>query len=111
MREAACRSSQHAMPADTKARNDPGLTNIDPYYRSRRAICNSSFRTLRASNLSGVRPLPRPESSLPIAYARDNSRSGAVHIKTSGHSSKSGIEHSRSTSLGESPMCRPDPDC
>jgi hypothetical protein len=35
------------MPAETKARKDPGLTNIDPCYRSRRAFCNSSFRTLR----------------------------------------------------------------
>ena len=54
MRAAACRSSQHAMPADTKARKDPGPTNIDPCYRSRRAICNSSFRTLRHS----ARPFP-----------------------------------------------------
>jgi hypothetical protein len=46
---AACRSSQHAMPAETKARKDPGPTNIDPSYRSRRAICNSNFRTLRDS--------------------------------------------------------------
>jgi len=28
MRAAACRSSQHAMPADTIARKDPGLTSI-----------------------------------------------------------------------------------
>jgi transposase-like protein len=32
-----------------------------------------------------VRPLLRQASKLPIGYARDNSRSGAVDIKTSGH--------------------------
>jgi transposase-like protein len=42
-------------------------------------------RWWEASSLSGMRPLPWPVSSLPIGYARDNSRSGAVDISTSGH--------------------------
>ncbi len=37
-----------------------------------------------ASSPSGVRTLPWPASNLPIGYARDNSRSGAVDIRTSG---------------------------
>jgi hypothetical protein len=44
--------------------------------------------------------IPWPASNLLIGYARDNSHSGAVDIITSGHSSKSGIEHSHSTSRG-----------
>jgi transposase-like protein len=42
-------------------------------------------RWSEASSLSGVRPLPWPASSLPIGYAKDNSRSGAVDIIISGH--------------------------
>jgi hypothetical protein len=34
---------------------------------------------------TGAQPLPWPASNSPIGYARDNSRSGAVDIRTSGH--------------------------
>jgi transposase-like protein len=42
-------------------------------------------RWWEASSLSGVRPLRWPASTLPVGYARDNSRLGAANITISGH--------------------------
>ncbi len=45
---------------------------------------NADAPPWEASSLSALRPLRWPASSLPIGFARDNSRSGAVDIGISG---------------------------
>jgi transposase-like protein len=58
---------------------------IEPLNRIIERSNADAARWWGASSRSGVRPLPWPVSNLPIGYARDNSRLGAVDIKTSGH--------------------------
>jgi hypothetical protein len=57
IRAAACRSSQHAILADSKAKRDLRLRDIDPCYRSRARNTNQSFRTLRRPLKTHRRPL------------------------------------------------------
>jgi hypothetical protein len=65
-------------------------------------------RTIQASpSCSAVRAGTPVPISLPIEFARDNFRLGAVGIGTPGRSSRSGIEHSRSTGGGESQNAGP----
>ena len=72
---------------------------------------NADAPPWEASSLSGAQPLPWPESSLPIGFARGNSCSGAVDIGISGRSSKSGTEHSRSALPGSAAqMCGAGPE-
>jgi transposase-like protein len=68
---------------DVEVRSNQYLNNL--IEQDHRAIKSDAPRWWEASSPSGVRPLPWPVSNLPIGYARDNSRSVVVDIKTSGH--------------------------
>jgi hypothetical protein len=68
---------KHGKTVDFLLRPDRGIAAAQAFFRK-------ALSWWEDSSLFGVRPLLWPASNLPIGYARDNSRLGAVDIKNFG---------------------------